>query len=195
MNRPQLLPESPDERDTSRFLRRFSELISVGQSASYLRHAAGLIDDLVDRLKQTEELLQDEQMIGAEHIARRRTAETELQSVKLEIDRLQALRAADALKLKSAEDNLAAESRFLTERYQRADAQLEEVSDELQQLRARFASVGDTHMIVPVSTLLSLRGQFESLAKEFKKSGDTVSDVMCEIGVSSIDQVLAGSGD
>ncbi|NVN85608.1 MAG: hypothetical protein HXX15_05910 [Rhodopseudomonas sp.] len=195
MNHPQLLPESPDERDTARFLRRFSELISVGQSASYLRHAAGLIDELVGRLKQTEELLQDEQMIGAEHIARRRMAEAELQTVKLEIGKLQALRAEDAMKLKSAAESLAAERRFLTERYQRAEAELVEVSDELQQMQAKFASVGDTHTVVPVSTLLSLRAQFESLAKEFRKSGDTVSDVMCEIGVSTVDQALAGQGD
>jgi chromosome segregation ATPase len=192
MNRPQLLPESPDDKDTAKFLRRFSELISVGQSASYLRHAAGLIEELVGRVRQGEELLRQQQAITDNHLASRRAAELELQSARAELFEFKAARSVEALKLTLATNSVAEEKQTLSNRCAHAEARLAEASEDLRKLQSRYEGLGDTHQLVPVSTLLLLRAQFGSLAKEFKRKGDTVSDVMCEIGVHTIDQAIAG---
>jgi hypothetical protein len=192
MNRPQLLPESPDDKDTARFLRRFSELISVGQSASYLRHAAGLIEELVERVRQTEELLRQQQGINENSLAMRRAAELELQSARAELFELKAARSVEALKLTMVRNGFAEEKQALSHRSEQAEVRLAEVSEELRELQSQCEGLGETHQLVALSTLLLLRAQFGSLAKEFKRKGDTVSDVMCEIGVRTIDQAMEG---
>ncbi|HYN39400.1 MAG TPA: hypothetical protein VES39_09115 [Rhodospirillales bacterium] len=186
------MPESPDDKDTARFLRRFSELISVGQSASYLRHAAGLIEELVARVRQTEDLLRQQQAVTDNHLAMRRTTELELQSARAELFEFKAARSVEALKLTMARNGVAEEKQALSNRCEQAESRLAEVSEELRELQTRCEGLGDTHQLVPLSTLLLLRAQFGSLAKEFKLRGDTVSDVMCEIGVRTIDQAMAG---
>ncbi|MGP9814398.1 hypothetical protein ACTZWT_23040 [Rhodopseudomonas sp. NSM] len=75
MSRPQLLPESPSGQETAKFLRRFSELVAIGQSASYLRHAAGLIDELIERVRHSEDLLRDQIADRAGDLALRDRAE------------------------------------------------------------------------------------------------------------------------
>jgi predicted nuclease with TOPRIM domain len=84
------------------------------------------------------------------------------------------------------------ERKVLLDRCAEAEARQAAVSEELRALQASYARLGDTHQIVAVSTLQVLRAQFNSLAKEFNRSGDTVSDVMCEIGIRAVDQALAG---
>lgn len=190
MNQPQLLPESPDEKDTAKFLRRFSELISVGQSASYLRHAAGLIEDLIARVRQAEDLVREQQLVSETYLAQRRSAELELQSARADLFEIKAAQTVESLKLRLAGNSFAEQRQALSDRCEETEAKLAEVSGELQRLQARFSGVGDTHAVVAVSVLELLRAQFTSLANEFKKSGDTVSDVMCEIGVRMIDQAL-----
>jgi hypothetical protein len=192
MNRPQLLPESPDDKDTARFLRRFSELISVGQSASYLRHAAGLIEQLVERIRQTEDLLRQQQALTDNHLDLRRAAELELQSARSELFEFKAARSVEALKLSMVRNGFAEENQALSNSCKQAEARLAEVSEELRALKSRCEGLGDTHQLVALSTLLLLRAQFGSLAKDFKRKGDTVSDVMCEIGIRTIDQAMAG---
>lgn len=187
---PSLLPESPDEKDTAKFLRRFSELISVGQSASYLRHAAGLIDQLIERIRQGDEQIREQQAIAQKNIDLRRAAELQLQSAKAELFEVKAAHSVESLKLKLASSNFTESRQQLAERCELAEAKLAEVSSELALLQARFACVGETHAVVAISTLLLLRAQFLSLAKEFRTAGDAVSDVMCTIGVRTIDQAM-----
>jgi chromosome segregation ATPase len=192
MNRHQLLPESPDDKDTARFLRRFSELISVGQSASYLRHAAGLIEELVERIRQAEELHRQQQAIADNHLTMRRAAELELQSARAELFEFKAARSVEALKLNLARSGIDEEKQALSNRCEHAEARLAVVAEELRELRSRCDGLDDTHQLVALSTLLLLRAQFGALAKEFRRRGDTVSDVMCEIGIRTVDQAMAG---
>jgi hypothetical protein len=192
MNRPLLLPESPDDKDTAKFLRRFSELISVGQSASYLRHAAGLIEELVERIRQTEDALQKQRAAADDSLALRRAMELQLQAARAEMFELKAAQSVESLRLRMAGNSFVEERHLLTARCEQAEAKLSEVSGELAELQTSCEGLGDTHRLVAVSTMLLLRAQFGSLAKEFKRSGDTVSEVMCQIGVQTIDQTLAG---
>lgn len=50
MTDPSIPPEMPDTAATAHFLRRFADLMSNGQNASYLHHAAGLLESLTSRL-------------------------------------------------------------------------------------------------------------------------------------------------
>ena len=45
-----MTPETPGIAETAHFLRRFADLMSVGQNANYLHHAAVLLEDLTARL-------------------------------------------------------------------------------------------------------------------------------------------------
>jgi hypothetical protein len=50
MTDPIVTPELPDTAATAHFLRRFADLMSNGQNATYLHHAAGLLETLTARL-------------------------------------------------------------------------------------------------------------------------------------------------
>jgi hypothetical protein len=54
------------------------------------------------------------------------------------------------------------------------------------------AVVGEANAVVPKTTLLQARAQFEYLAKEFIPLGDIASQVMCELGAHTMDLALAG---
>jgi ABC-type transporter Mla subunit MlaD len=174
MSRPQLLPESPSEQETSKFLRRFSELVAIGQSASYLRHAAGLIDELIERVRQTEDLLSAQAAANADNLARRHQAESDAAAARAELARRNRTLADLQGKLAQAESVTA-----------RAEG-------ELRRLQARLAPVGNSHAIIPLDAMRVLRTQWTSLAGEFQRRGDLVSDAMCQIGICAIDRALAG---
>jgi hypothetical protein len=54
----------------------------------------------------------------------------------------------------------------------------------------RDPAVGDTNAVVPKTTLLQARAQFEYLAREFIPLGDIASQVMCELGAYTMDLAL-----
>lgn len=191
MSRPQLLPESPSELEIIRFLRRFSELIATGQSAGYLRHAAGLIEQLVGRIGETEALLQ--QQTREAEICRAATREAEAEARSLREDAAPQQRALTALqdRLASAETEFAAERARLLERIARAERRVAEADGELRRLRGQLAPLGRSHAVVAVETLRLLRGQFDALAQDLQRGGDLVSGAMCQVGICAIDQTLA----
>jgi hypothetical protein len=191
MSSTQLLPDCPDDRDTAKFLRRFSELISVGQSASYLRHAAGLIDELAERLRQTEDLLREQTVAATKNLALRDWAQAELQTAQLELEQSDEALADERERARTAEAGFAEQRQELAERLASSEAQLADVSRELQRLQSKFAAVGDTHIVVPIAILNLLRAQFAALAAEFDSRGDLVSGAMCEVGICRIDRSLA----
>lgn len=55
MTDPSMTPETPDVAETVNFLRRFAELMSVGQNASYLHRAAVLLETLSVRVSTAAE--------------------------------------------------------------------------------------------------------------------------------------------
>ncbi|HTB01181.1 MAG TPA: hypothetical protein VK804_11945 [Bradyrhizobium sp.] len=52
--------------------------------------------------------------------------------------------------------------------------------------------VGEHNAVVPKTTLLQARAQFEYLAREFVPLGDIASQVMCELGAYTMDMALIG---
>jgi hypothetical protein len=50
MTDPSVTPDRPDTAATAQFLRRFADLMSNGQNATYLLHAAGLLETLTVRV-------------------------------------------------------------------------------------------------------------------------------------------------
>jgi hypothetical protein len=67
-----------------------------------------------------------------------------------------------------------------------------------EQAEARFAAIEaglsrnaarrETHIVVPIATLRLAEAQFKSLARAFEKSGNIVSQVMCEASASALDR-------
>jgi hypothetical protein len=53
-------------------------------------------------------------------------------------------------------------------------------------------SIGEHNAVVPKTTLLQARAQFEYLAREFVPLGDIASQVMCELGAYTMDMALIG---
>jgi chromosome segregation ATPase len=176
------LPEQPTEQDTAKFLRRFSELVAIGHSASYLRHAAGLIDELIDRITRTEAQLDAQIADNAEHLAQRHRADAEAQAAR-EALALREQQVADlAGRLATTEDELA-----------EAQARGADADAELTRLRGQLASIGRSHALVPMQALRELRAQFAALSGDFRGRGDLVSGAMCQVGICAIDQMLAGA--
>lgn len=186
----QLLPEQPDERDTARFLRRFSELISIGQNASYLRHAAGLIEELVERVRQAENQLLDQMVETTQAALRREAAEQELRSARRELDRSGQMLADERARRESNEHRCAEERDALFARLESAEARL---ADTMRSLMASESAPRD-EVAVTVETLTSLRAQFEAVAQASITSGDTVAAVMSEAGACAVNRALAAAG-
>ena len=92
----------------------------------------------------------------------------------------------------------AEESRRLQARIQDADAELAKASAklakasaELEELRNPVTGIDDTIAIVPVDSLQLARTQFDFLAAGFAKTGDVISQTICQIGACAIDKALA----
>jgi hypothetical protein len=61
---------------------------------------------------------------------------------------------------------------------------------ELTQARPRLATSGDSHVLVPISTLRHAEALFETLARE---AADVVSQAMCEVGASTLERAILES--
>lgn len=191
MSRPELLPECPSELETARFLRRFSELIATGQSAGYLRHAAGLIEQLVERVRETEAALQQQTSDAEASRAAARGAEAEAQNLRDEAAPQRQALAALQERLVCAEQEFAAERARFGERIAGANARLAEADGEVRRLRSRLAQLGRSHAVVAVETLRLLRAQFDALGRDRQRDGDLVAGAMCQVGICTIDNTLA----
>ncbi|MDO8401468.1 MAG: hypothetical protein Q7T45_27040, partial [Bradyrhizobium sp.] len=66
----------------------------------------------------------------------------------------------------------------------------EQAEAQLLAIRSRDATLEDTHVLFPIATLQQVQAQFESLAREFEKSGDIVSRVMCEASASVLGRAV-----
>ena len=59
-----------------------------------------------------------------------------------------------------------------------------------EQAEDRLALVSDDHVTVPLSLLRLAAAQFNALAREFQKSGNIVSQVMCEASASTLNRIV-----
>lgn len=185
-----LQPTIFDATETIGFLRRFSDVIAVGQNAVRLDDAAALIESLIDRAAETEQLLREERNEGAANIESRRAAEAAADQLKSRVIALEADLAENERQSASDRSSLVEESRRLSALVGTSEAALSEAIAELAHLRSSLAALGESLVVVPVEPLLAARSQFEFLAAGFAENGDLISQAMCGVGGCMIDRAI-----
>lgn len=141
-----MTPETPGIAETANFLRRFADMMSVGHNATYLHHAAILLEDLTGRLTAA---LDEEQLwrYKYETIAHHADAlEAECEALKNDID--------GHLNIISS---TIAERDALRAALQDRDAELADLREALQRERGRLAAESEAHE----GALAELRGAFD----------------------------------
>ena len=184
------LAASDETADVLRFLRRFADLMSTGSNSDNLLRAAGLLETQSNLLKQTTELLQAERSRGDAKAQASKALEGRIGKLEQEIVALTSRLAEQ----QSRADEITAEmERRQGEFLQRA----EEAEARLVAIRQAPPELPAGSVAVQLSTLQIAKAQFESLAASFEKSGNIVSQVMCEASASTLDRVIldAAAGD
>jgi hypothetical protein len=181
------LPAPAETTEILRFLHRFADLMSTGSNSDNLLRAARMLETHADLLKETTELLQLERIKGDAGAEMRKTLEARIDETE---DEILALQAELSRQQSSANEMIVEMERRQGELSQRAE-----------QAEAALAAVQDVPPAIPVgsiaielSTLRVAKAQFESLAQAFEKSGNIVSQVMCEASASSLDRVIRDAG-
>jgi hypothetical protein len=183
-------PDAPEAAEILRFLHRFADLISSGSNSGNLLRAAELLEAHIDKVKEANEQLQVERVRCGANSELVKTLEGRAARLESEMTALKSQLSETELKL----SEVALESeRKQGELLRRA----EEAETKLTAARSDLANkvLDDTHVLVPVTTLHRAKAQFESLAVAFEKSGNIVSQVMCEASASNLDRVIVDAGD
>ena len=161
--------------------------MSTGSNSDNLLRAASLLETSCDLLKETREALQAERARGEANAEARKVLD---------------------LRIGEFEQQILGLSSALTEQQSRADeivAEMERRQGEFlqraEQAEARLAerlkmppAIAAGSVAVPLAALMLAKAQFESLAAAFEKSGNIVSQVMCEASATALDRVVLEAG-
>jgi hypothetical protein len=203
--------------ETIDFLRRLSSMMAGGRNAEMLLVAADMIDTLSRRATTAERLYQEQQDDHAKNLELREIAElaadnliAEVASLKAQLDESGQRAEVEiaSLKMQLAEAGAQAETdraAFAMEALrlrgmaEDAEARLAEANATVEALRHPVATINeapddsldDSLAVVPVQSLRLARTQFGYLADGFARSGDLVSQTICEIGACAIENALA----
>jgi hypothetical protein len=179
-------PTAAETTDILRFLHRFADLMSNGSNSDNLLRAARMLEAHINLLNQTSELLQVERLRGDASAEARQALEARIRAFEHEI---QALKSGLAEQQSRSVGVVAEMERRQCEFLQRAEAA------EAALAAAQAAPAIAAHCIaVPLSTLQVAKAQFEALAQAFERSGNIVSQVMCEASASSLDRTILDAG-
>jgi chromosome segregation ATPase len=181
---------TPEVEEIVRFLRRFSDLMSIGHNADHLLRAANLVEALIKRSHDAEELLHEEQTRSEKNLHLLKSAENDCANLEKELGEVKAKLAEQQSKLEEAIVNAAAEEQRLLDRTEQAKAHLPAIENESAEARSRLAAFADSHVLVPVSTLRHAEALFAALARE---AADIVSQAMCEVGASTLERAILES--
>jgi len=187
------------------FLRRLASMLTGGRNAEMLQQAASIIEALTQRAIAAEQLCLNEQEEHAKSRELREAADRVSETLRAEIVSLTAQLTETTRQAESERSFFAEETHSLQARVQDADAELakagaelaktsaelEEASAELEELREPVTGIDDSIAIVPVDSLQLARTQFDFLAAGFAKTGDVISQTICQIGACAIDKALA----
>ncbi len=178
-------PAVPDTVEIVRFLHRFSDLMSTGANSDNLLRAARLLETREDTIRESNELLQVERARNDASLELRQTLEGRITGLESEIADLNSQLSEQQAKL--SEMILEAERRQeeLLRRAEGAEAQLAAIENS-----PALPVSSDTHVLVPITALRLAEAQFASLARAFEKSGNIVSQVMCEASASNLDRTI-----
>ena len=183
-------PARPTPAETTnilRFLHRFADLMSNGSNSENLLCAARMLQAHIDLLNETRGLLEAERATGDANAEIRKALEARVGSFETEILTLTSKLAEQQSR---SELVLAEMERRQSEFLQRA----EEAEARLAAIHAMPPAIAFGSVAVPLSTLRAAQAQFEALARAFEKSGNIVSQVMCEASASSLDRAILDAG-
>jgi hypothetical protein len=180
---PEAEPETEDIEEIVRFLHRFSELVSKGTNADNLRRAAEFLEAHVKMSRESRELLRIQRNQNDTNVKLCKSLGYIVARLENETIELKSELARRKFGLNQAIRELEQERDQLASRAEQAEARSAAV-------QSRDAVLGDTHVIVPISALRLAESQFMSFARAFEKSGNVVSQAMCEASATALDQVL-----
>jgi cell division protein ZapA (FtsZ GTPase activity inhibitor) len=189
--------EAEKAEEVVSFLNRFSAMISKGSNADNLRHAAELLAAQVEMVRESSELLQIERgrfntafelCKSLEDLNTR--FESEIANLKWQLSE-QKHELENAIVAAAKErDQLALRLVAATSEKDRLLARAEQAEARLLEFQSREAALGDTHILVPITTLQLAEAQFELLAREFQQSGNIVSQAMCTASASTLGRAV-----
>ena len=180
-------PTPAETTNILRFLHRFADLMSNGANSENLLCAARMLQAHIDLLNETRELLQAERARGDASAEARNALEARVGHFEAEILTLTSKLAEQ----QSRSELVVAEmEQRLAEFLQRA----EEAEASLAALQEVPPAITFGSIAVPLSTLRVAHAQFESLARAFEKSGNIVSQVMCQATATNLDRAIRDAG-
>jgi hypothetical protein len=166
-----------------RFLNRFADLMSIGSNAENLLRAAQLLEINSTRASEAEQRLGEECHKSATYLAFSRLLEANCGVFENEIASLKSEIAQLHVTFNEAITDAARENADLLRRAEQAETELAAVATE------SLSDAAD-HVTVPLSLLRLAAAQFNALAREFRKSGQIVSQVMCEASASTLNRIV-----
>lgn len=178
--------------ETLDFLRRLASMLKGGRSGEMLLQAASMIEQLSHRAISAEQLYHAQQEESTRNVETRTVAEIAADRLLSEVDVLKARLVASTRQAEIERDQFAGEARRLVALAQDAEARLAQLNAELDELhQAAETPKTDVDLVtVPAQPLRLARAQFDFLADGFARSGDVISQTICEIGRCAIDQAL-----
>ncbi len=180
-------PTAAETTNILRFLHRFADLMSSGSNSQNLLCAARMLQAHIDLLNETEELLRVERAMSDANAEARKALEGRIGAFEIEI---LTLKSKLTEQQSWSEGVLAELERRIAESVRRA----EQAEARLTILNEIPSAIAFGSIAVPLSILQVARAQFASLARTFEKSGDIVSQAMCEAGALSLDRAILDAG-
>jgi len=175
--------DTDDVWEIVRFLNRFAELMSKGTNAENLARAAELLEAHVGMVRELNDQLQIERSQSDTNAKLCKSLGYIVVRFENETIELKAQLAERQSELNEAIREVEQERDQLSIRAEEAEARLAA-------LQFRDAALKDTNVLVPISALRLAESQFTSFANAFEKSGNVVSQAMCEASATALDQAL-----
>jgi hypothetical protein len=182
-------PAAPETTEIVRFLHRFADLMSTGSNSDNLLRAAQLLEAHIDRVKESNELLQVERVRSDANSELRRSLEEKIARSESEIGALKSQLSEQQLKLSEVVAESERQKNELLHRAEQAEAELAVLQNDI-----ASKAPSDTHILVPLATLRVAMAQFEALARAFEGAGNIVSQVMCKASATTLERTMLDAG-
>ncbi len=180
-------PTPAETTNILRFLHRFADLMSNGANSENLLCAARMLQAHIDLLNETRMLLQTERTRNDASAEIRKALEARAGSFETEILTLKSRFAEQQSRGELVRAEMERRQSEFLQRAEEAEARLAVLHDMPPAIP--FGSIA-----VPLSTLRLAQAQFAALGRAFEKSGNIVSQVMCEASASSLDRAILDAG-
>lgn len=192
---PMAFSSRTTEAESIAFLRRFADIMSGGANAARLNEAAEAMEGLCERLEGALELARRETELRARYQGLCEAAESAAGQLTSEIAGLKQELADQLEQQRLIQARLVEANRDLLDRLSQSEADLQSRCSDLSAVQAELEYLKSSKLAAPHEAMRAAREQFQSLADECEKRGDMISMVMCEVGMSLIDQTMAAAAE